>query len=87
MPSYAAMLRDELDLSHTQRKIRVLRLLGTPYTDEEEANAVELARAQASEIGAELERDGASGMADREVVALIAYLQRLGTDIKKGSAQ
>ena len=84
MPSYAAMLRDELDLSHTQRKIRVLRMLGTPYTDEEETNAVEIARAQAAEIGAELERDGAPGMADREVVALIAYLQRLGTDIKKG---
>src|SRR5690606_12742788 len=87
MPSYAAMLRDELDLSDTQRKIRVQRMLGTPYTDEEEAGAVELARAQAAEVAAELERDGAPGLADREVVALIAYLQRLGTDIKKGGAQ
>jgi len=84
MPSYAFLLEDELDLSTTQRKIKVQRMLGTPYTEDEEANAVAIARAQAREVAAELERDGAPGFENREVVALIAYLQRLGTDIKKG---
>jgi cytochrome c oxidase cbb3-type subunit I/II len=84
MPSYAFMLEDELDLTTLPRKIKVQRMLGAPYTEEEERNAVELAREQAAEIAAELERDGVPGLADREIVALIAYLQRLGTDIKKG---
>ncbi len=83
MPSYAFLLRDELDLSLLQRKIHVLRQLGTPYTDAEETGAVEIARTQAAGIAAELERDGAPGMGDREIIAVIAYLQRLGTDIKK----
>ncbi len=86
MPSYHFLVENELDLRLLPRKIRVLRQLGTPYTDEEEADAIGLARAQAREIAAELERDGAPGMADREIIAMIAYLQRLGTDIKKGGA-
>ena len=84
MPSYAFMLEDELDLSSLPRKIKVQRMMGAPYSDEEEANAVELAREQAAEIAAELERDGVPGLADREIVAIIAYLQRIGTDIQKG---
>jgi cytochrome c oxidase cbb3-type subunit I/II len=86
MPSYAFLLRDELDLSTLPRKIKVLRMLGTPYSDEEEAGAIAMAQAQAASIAAELERDGVTGMADREIVAMIAYLQRLGTDIRKGGA-
>jgi cytochrome c oxidase cbb3-type subunit I/II len=84
MPSYAFLATSQLDLSHTQRKVHVLRMLGTPYTDAEEANAVQIARDQAAVVAADLEANGAPGMADREIVALIAYLQRLGTDIKKG---
>jgi cytochrome c oxidase cbb3-type subunit I/II len=86
MPSYAFLLRDALDLHLLPRKIHVLRQLGTPYTDAEESGAIDLARAQAAEIAAELERDGAPGMGDREIIAMIAYLQRLGTDIKKAGA-
>jgi cytochrome c oxidase cbb3-type subunit I/II len=78
------LLEDELDLSTLNRKIKVQRMLGTPYSEDEEANAVEIARAQAAVISAELERDGVTGMEDREIIAMIAYLQRLGTDIKKG---
>ena len=41
------------------------------------------ARAQAKAIAAEIEaQDGPKGLADKEIVAIIAYLQRLGTDIK-----
>jgi cytochrome c oxidase cbb3-type subunit I/II len=42
-----------------------------------------LARAQADAIGAAIvEQGGPAGLADRQVVAIIAYLQRLGRDIK-----
>jgi cytochrome c oxidase cbb3-type subunit I/II len=60
----------------------VLQRLGTPYSDEEVANAEEIARSQAAQIAEEIvDQGGPSGLETREIVALIAYLQRLGTDI------
>ena len=87
MPRYHFLLEDKLDLSLLTRKIHVMRTLGVPYTDEEEHGAVGLAEAQAQSISQNLERDGVEGMADKDAVALIAYLQRMGTDIKKGASQ
>jgi cytochrome c oxidase cbb3-type subunit II len=39
MPGYPWLARNKLDTSLIQRKMRVLRRLGAPYTDEEIANA------------------------------------------------
>jgi cytochrome c oxidase cbb3-type subunit I/II len=61
--------------------------LGVPYTEDQVKNASELARTQAKGIAADLAKEGATGLEDKEVVALIAYLQRLGTDIKSQPAQ
>jgi cytochrome c oxidase cbb3-type subunit I/II len=83
MPSYRFLLDAPLDLSLTSSKVKAMRRLGTPYTSEEEQGAADLARAQAERIGAELAQNGVSGMEDKEVTALIAYLQRLGRDIKE----
>jgi cytochrome c oxidase cbb3-type subunit I/II len=45
--------------------------------------APELARRQAAAIAAEIEAQGGpAGLGDREIVAMVAYLQRLGTDVK-----
>ena len=83
MPPYPWLLRDEVDLSNLSTKMSVLRTLGTPYTDEEIASAVEIAQAQAAALAAEVvEQGGPVGLADKEIVALVAFLQRLGTDLK-----
>ncbi len=89
MPRYPWLLEDELDLSDTEAKLRALRTLGTPYSDEYIANAVAEAQAQAQMIYEDLKPDEEklllpeNGLAaDREIIALIAYLQRLGTDVK-----
>jgi cytochrome c oxidase cbb3-type subunit I/II len=61
--------------------------LGVPYAKDEVANAAGLARKQAEQIAAEIaQQGGPSGLEDSRVVALIAYLQRLGTDIKRTTA-
>ena len=83
MPRYHFLLTDRLDLTILPRKIHVMRKLGVPYTDDEENHAVDLAEAQAKAISADLEVEGLRGMDKKEIVALIAYLQRLGTDVKK----
>jgi cytochrome c oxidase cbb3-type subunit I/II len=87
MPPYPWLFERELDLSHTQAKLRVLRRLGTPYTEAQIAGAVAALRAQAGEIDRRLRSQGVpSTGAGKEIVALIAYLQRLGQDLKSGSA-
>ncbi|MDK9698643.1 MAG: cytochrome-c oxidase, cbb3-type subunit I [bacterium] len=83
MPAYPWLLKDKLDLSNLSRKMEVLRTLGAPYTDEEIANAESIAKQQASEIAERLKVDGHNNTQDKDIVALIAYLQRLGTDFKK----
>jgi cytochrome c oxidase cbb3-type subunit I/II len=84
MPDFAFLTTRPLDLSLTQRKLAVLQGLGTPYTDDDVANAEKAALHQADAIGASLAKDGVElgeGGARSEAVALIAYLQRLGRDI------
>ena len=85
MPAFAFLTQESLDLSLTQRKLEVLRSLGTPYTDDEVQDAAADAQRQAGEIVASLRKDGvdlgAAG-ASSEAIAIIAYLQRLGRDIR-----
>ncbi|MBL8601681.1 MAG: cytochrome-c oxidase, cbb3-type subunit I [Myxococcales bacterium] len=78
MPPYADMAASPLDLSRTRAKLEAMRTLGVPYTDAQIERAVTDAQAQAREIAADLASSGAQVAADREVIALIAYLQRLG---------
>jgi cbb3-type cytochrome c oxidase subunit II len=78
MPPYPWLLTGELDLGGLSARLRTLRRLGVPYTDEEIANAGALAQVQAETIAAEIAgQGGPERLADREIVALIAYLQSL----------
>ncbi len=83
MPSYPWLLDRKLDYDIIDDKLRAMTKLGVPYSEEEIANAKTLLEQQAKEIGDDLAQSGETGMHDKEITALIAYLQRLGTDIKK----
>lgn len=82
MPGYPWLIENELDISNTPAKIRAMQKLGVPYPEgfAEEANKNLLQ--QAEKIAKSLNKDGIEVKSDREIVALIAYLQRMGTDIK-----
>jgi cytochrome c oxidase cbb3-type subunit I/II len=82
MPRYGWLLEDDLDTSTTKAKIEAMQTLGVPYEKgfENEANA-DLHK-QALEIQARLKQSGIKANANKEIIALIAYMQRLGTDIK-----
>jgi len=83
MPSYGHLQRNGLDFEGIQARVDAMVMLGVPY-GEAVNNAPAMARVQAQSIGASIESAGGpAGMGDREVVALIAYLQRLGKDIKQ----
>jgi cytochrome c oxidase cbb3-type subunit I/II len=83
MPPYPWLLRDELDFGTIQHKVDVMTMLGVPYGDSvnrAEAQAREQAKAVAASIATQ---GGPRGLEGKQIVALVAYLQRLGTDIKK----
>ncbi|MCD6068995.1 MAG: cytochrome c oxidase subunit CcoN [Bacteroidetes bacterium] len=82
MPSYPWLLDDQVDVSSTVAKIKAMKRLGVPYPDGYERIAAAEMEKQAKGIAENLKKDGIKTLADREIVALIAYLQRMGTDIK-----
>ena len=83
MPRYPHLLKDPIDDALVEAKMRAMRTVGVPYTDGEIATAKAAIAAQAQTIAAEVEaQQGPPGIADREITALTAYLQRLGTDIR-----
>jgi cytochrome c oxidase cbb3-type subunit I/II len=82
MPAYPWLFEQSIDKNLTAGKIRALRTVGVPYEDGYESQANEDLDKQAAEIAASLKADGIEVMPEAEIVALIAYLQRLGKDIK-----
>lgn len=82
MPPYPHLYTKTLDLSHTKAKVEAMAALGVPYTAEQMDKAAELAKAQADKMGEALAAEKRPDLGDKEIVALIAYMQRLGTDIK-----
>ncbi|MBT8234450.1 MAG: cytochrome-c oxidase, cbb3-type subunit I [Saprospiraceae bacterium] len=84
MPPYPWLITQDLNTDYTKAKIRVLKTLNTPYPYDYENQAVDILKEQAKEIAERLRSEGVEqeNLEDKEIVALIAYLQRLGTDIK-----
>lgn len=85
MPNYPWLLDNDLDMTHTPAKIRAMQTLGVPYEKGYDQIAVEDLKKQAATIASNLERDKIKTAPNKEIVALIAYLQRLGMDIKAQS--
>jgi cytochrome c oxidase cbb3-type subunit I/II len=83
MPAYPWLITDDLDISSTPSKIKVLRQLGVPYEEGYEEIANDDLMKQAKKIAENLKAEGIQqeGLENKEIVALIAYLQRLGVDI------
>lgn len=83
MPNYAWLLDQTLSTSETQAKLVAMKKLGVPYSTDEISNAVNDLNTQAKTIQANLAAEKIKVSHDKEIIALIAYLQRLGTDISK----
>jgi cytochrome c oxidase cbb3-type subunit I/II len=82
MPPYPWMVTNEMDYSDLPAKIRTMQALGVPYPEGFDKIALADLSKQADGIVANLKEAGVEVMPNTEIVALIAYLQRLGTDIK-----
>lgn len=82
MPRYPWLMDSKIDTTLTPAKIRAMQTLGVPYPEgyDQQANAELML--QANKIKENLKKDKIETTADAEIVALIAYLQRVGVDIK-----
>ena len=83
MPAYPWLFEDDLNTEDLGKKINALRTVGVPYAEGYEDVAINELNEQATLIADDLANNGFEIAKEREIVALIAYLQRLGTDIKK----
>ncbi len=82
MPAYPHFLTKTINFEQIQSRVDAMAMLGVPYGDAVN-RAPEMARAQAADIAAEIERQGGpSDLRDKQIVAIVAYMQRLGMDIK-----
>ncbi|MFZ1460538.1 MAG: cytochrome-c oxidase, cbb3-type subunit I [Ignavibacteria bacterium] len=82
MPAYDWLFTQELNTGSTESKINGMRTLGVPYADGFEKTANDELMKQANEITQDLAKNDIRVESNKEIIALIAYLQRLGTDIK-----
>jgi cytochrome c oxidase cbb3-type subunit I/II len=88
MPPYPWLAENTLDLSDLSKKISVMSTLGAPYAEGYgDEKALADLKIQAKGIADGLRAGGIQVDDDKEIIALIAYLQRLGTDLYKGKTQ
>jgi len=81
MPVYKWLITDDLDLSTTAKKIRVMQFLGVPYPAGYDKIANDELMIQARGIADDLKSQGIQVEPGKEIIAMIAYLQRLGKDV------
>jgi cytochrome c oxidase cbb3-type subunit I/II len=82
MPSYAHLEKADLDFDQIQHRVDVMAMLGVPYGDAVQ-RAAQMARDQAAQVATSIAQGGGQpGLEHKELVALIAYVQRLGRDVQ-----
>jgi cytochrome c oxidase cbb3-type subunit I/II len=86
MPRYPWLLTQKLETNSLPARIAALRKVGVPYSEGFEQTALAELQKQADSIVTSLKTASIKTESDREIIALIAYLQRLGTDIKPAAA-
>jgi cytochrome c oxidase cbb3-type subunit I/II len=88
MPPYPGLFTGTIDFPTVESHVGTMMMLGVPYPEFAQAGtAAEAAKVQAKAIADEIAANGGpQGLEDKEIVALIAYLQRLGVDIKKANS-
>lgn len=81
MPRYPWLFENDIDMDITEAKIKAMQTLGVPYEAGYEKIANDDLMIQARGIVADLQKEKINALPQKEIIALIAYLQRLGTDI------
>jgi cytochrome c oxidase cbb3-type subunit I/II len=89
MPAYPHLLKDNLDFEAIQQRVDGMAMIGVPYGEAvKPGRAAALAHEQAKKISTELVLQGGyPNLEEKQIIALVAYLQRIGTDISAPPAE
>ena len=87
MPAYPWILTEKVDLKEIAAKIKAMKTLGVPYDNSVLADPLFAYNSQATVIVEDLKKSGISTKEDQGIIALIAYLQKLGTDLPKAKQE
>ncbi|WP_020402632.1 cytochrome-c oxidase, cbb3-type subunit I [Gracilimonas tropica] len=88
MPAYPWLFTEDMDKESIPNRINALRKVGVPYVEGYEDIALRDLEAQANDIVDGLRQNGFDQIegiqitSDKKIIAIIAYMQRLGIDIK-----
>ncbi len=83
MPAYPWLIANKLDVASTPAKIKAMVTLGVPYPEGFADRAIDSLMAQATLIANDLKQSGIEVEPDREIIAMIAYMHRVGRDISE----
>ena len=87
MPRYDWFAEKDINLDMVPKKIRAMQTLGVPYPEGFDEKAVDELLWQADQIVAELKLSGIEIEPTKEMVAMIAYMHKLGRDIEPNTNQ
>ncbi len=88
MPRYTWLFDQKTDYGSLPKKMQVMQTLGVPYSQAEIDASVANAQTQAQAIRDNLVEAGVpEKVLDKEIIPLIAYLQRIGVDYGKSEVQ
>jgi len=87
MPVYPWLHRNKVDAADVTASMTALRRVGTPYVGVTVDNVAAALRQQGEGIVQNLSAAGITAEWDDEIIAVIAYLQRLGAEGKRHLAQ
>ena len=78
MPPYPWLVTKTIDFQDIPGKIKAMKILGVPYPDWTDEEIIANVEKQAQAIVTDLENNFRAAAPDSQIVALIAYLQKLG---------
>ena len=82
MPSYPHFATSPIPWEAIEKRVGVMSMLGVPY-GKAVTEAIPMAKVQAAIVAADIEKNGGpANLQEQEIVAIVAYIQRLGQDIK-----
>lgn len=83
MPTYAWLAEQSWEVDDVQASVAALSTLGHPYSEADRSSVAASCDAQATAIVERLAQSGVQTTKDKKIIALIAYLQRLGVEGRK----
>jgi cytochrome c oxidase cbb3-type subunit I/II len=87
MPAYPWLYDNHVNMEDLAPKLNAMKTLGVPYDEASLKDPIAAYKQQAQGISENLAKDGVTVAPEAEIVAMIAYMQKLGRDYNKDAKE